>query len=507
MPWVDSTKIPDNSAVGEWWYNALDCAVTLDIHQRLPQAGPIYAFTRALQGPALDMMLRGVKVDLEERGDWIIRLQNEARHFQSILDKFIEAAFDAPLNPSFGKKTKGITDTRWINPNSPDQLRTLFYEALNLPKVWSFNKVSKKNVLSTDLKAMEKLKNYYIARPFINIIAHIKDLLKQASVLKTAISDDGRMRCSYNICGTETTRWSSSSNAFGEGTNMQNITQRLRKVFVADKGKIYVYLDLEQAESRAVGIECFTRFGDTAYLDACESGDLHTTVCRMAWVDLPWTGDLKLDKKIAEQPAYREHSYRDLAKRLGHGTNYYGKPPTMAKHTQMEVEPIAAFQRAYFAAFPAIPRWHTAVSQDLSLRQRIVNPLGYERIFFARPNDDSTLREAIASGPQSFIGQLLNAAMLYVWQELGDEAEFLMQVHDCFICQIPENRLDLVDKIKKMAALPMKFKSPEGVEREVIIPTETKIGWNWGDYNEKTNPDGLKKWAGSDDRKRQRVLD
>jgi DNA polymerase I-like protein with 3'-5' exonuclease and polymerase domains len=34
---------------------------------------------------------------------------------------------------------------------------------------------------------------------------------------------DDRMRCSYNAAGTETFRFNSSENAFGSGTNLQNI--------------------------------------------------------------------------------------------------------------------------------------------------------------------------------------------------------------------------------------------------------------------------------------------
>ncbi|HNA84888.1 MAG TPA: hypothetical protein PLB04_04945, partial [Nitrospira sp.] len=38
-----------------------------------------------------------------------------------------------------------------------------------------------------------------------------------------ALDSDGRMRCSFNVCGTETMRFSSSENAFGNGGNLQNI--------------------------------------------------------------------------------------------------------------------------------------------------------------------------------------------------------------------------------------------------------------------------------------------
>ena len=112
----------------------------------------------------------------------------------------------------------------------------------------------------------------------------------------------------------------------------------------------FAYIDLEQAESRLVGAIEWNLFHDGTYLDACESGDLHTS-CRSTRVEhLPWTGDFKADKELAERPFYRQHSYRHMAKVLGHGTNYNGKPYTMAKFTHIPESTIAEFQFRYFAS-------------------------------------------------------------------------------------------------------------------------------------------------------------
>jgi DNA polymerase I-like protein with 3'-5' exonuclease and polymerase domains len=44
-----------------------------------------------------------------------------------------------------------------------------------------------------------------------------------STFIRAPLDSDGRMRCSFNIAGTETFRWSSSQNVFGSGTNLQNI--------------------------------------------------------------------------------------------------------------------------------------------------------------------------------------------------------------------------------------------------------------------------------------------
>src|SRR5690606_3006866 len=180
---------------------------------------------------------------------------------------------------------------------------------------------------------------------------------------------------------------------------------RLRAVFKADPGKVFVNVDLEQADARNVGARLYQIFYDEfgpeiagRYLDACESGDLHTQVTRMVWPTLGWTGNLKEDKEIAEQPFYREHSYRDMSKKLGHGTNYFGTPPTMARHAKVEVYIIEAFQRKYFEAFPLIGNydkrldqrdWHSWVQQQLREVGSLTNLFGRRRIFFDRYQDQN----------------------------------------------------------------------------------------------------------------------
>jgi DNA polymerase I-like protein with 3'-5' exonuclease and polymerase domains len=140
------------------------------------------------------------------------------------------------------------------------------------------------------------LKNWRILQCPANHQSHIlalRDIAKKIGVLKTSIDPDGRMRTSYNIAGTTTGRFSSSLSDFGTGGNLQNLEERLRRPFVADPGMKFAYIDLEQAESRLVGAIEWNLFGDGRYLDACESGDLHTSVCRLAWTELPWTEILK----------------------------------------------------------------------------------------------------------------------------------------------------------------------------------------------------------------------
>lgn len=466
-------------------YNGLDCCITSEVLTALaPLSGNepniIYNFERALQAPVLEMMLRGFRIDEYERQKGCALLRTQIAHLQRWLDEMAHAVWGKPLNPA-----------------SPKQLIDFLYRAMHLPEQWKSEKGQKR--ISTDREALEKLEVYFYARPIISTILEIRNLRKKLSVLETEIDADGRMRTSYNIAGTETGRWSSSSNAFGTGTNLQNITAELRRIFVADPGYKLVGIDLEQAESREVGWQCGILFNDWSYLDAAYSGDLHTTVTRFNWRDLPWTDDPKANKALAERPYYRHYSYRDMSKKLGHGSNYFGQPFTMARHAKIPTKMAEDFQIRYFEAFPGIPRWHRHVAQQLQQNQLLVTPFGRRRHFFGRPNDDSTLREAIAFVPQSSTGDRMNLGLFRIWKHMRDRVQLIAQVHDAVYFQMPEH-LD-EQEIVAEALERINIELTHG-GRKLVVPGEAKSGWNWGNWDEKTNPNGLKKCKGKDTRER-----
>lgn len=484
MPYVDTSTLSPTEG-GRQVYNGLDCCITAEVFEALSrqynQPPEIYSFERALQAPALEMMLRGWKVDDLARRGMIQTLRDRMVHLDSILQSYAYAVWDRPLNPQ-----------------SPKQLIDFFYRHMKLPEQWSHK--GGKSTLSTDREALEKLELYFYARPIVAVILALRDVKKQLSVLETEIDADGRMRTSYNIAGTETGRWSSSSSSYGTGTNLQNIARELRLIFIADKGMKLCGIDLEQAESREVGWLCGILFGEWSYLDACLSGDLHTTVSRMAFHNIPWTGDFKKDKALAEEPCYRHLSFRDLAKKLGHGSNYYGKPFTMARHAKIPVKTAEEFQDAYFKAFPGIPRWHRWTAQQIQTTYQIATVFGRRRHFFGRPNDDSTLREAIAFSPQGATGDRMNLGLWRLWKHMGKEIQLLGQVHDAVYFQFPEGppeyEAEIIRRALSLIEIPL---SDTKSGRSYVVPGEAKTGWNWGDFNEDSsrgalNPLGLKKF-------------
>jgi DNA polymerase I-like protein with 3'-5' exonuclease and polymerase domains len=471
-----------------WVYNGYDVLMPQDIHSKSqrrfnPRTQSIYDLERAMLGPAFSMMTTGTKTDPIEidRHLDIFGKQHEE------MDKYVQQLAFAIWGDG-------------LNIRSSDQMKRFFYdlptndpelnppEGFGLPPIYKGRGKNRK--ITCDRDALEKLQNHYYAKPVIKAILAQKDIDKKIDFLKRGIDFDGRMRCSFNVGATDTGRWSSSKNPWGRGTNFQNITDSLRSIFEPDEGYIFAYPDQEQAESRCVAYLS----GDENYIEACESGDLHTTVAKMIWPFLPWPGDLRGDRKVADQIFYRHFSYRDLSKRGGHASNYLGRAYTVAKHLRVEESIIAEFQKRYFTVFSGITRWHREVQTEIQDTGQLVTPVGRERTFFGRLNDDDTLRKAVAHLPQSTSCDLVKIGTYIAWKKLIVESKKKMaqvhgDVHDGVLWSLREIYLHEAQEIlRNSMTIPIAVRG-----RVMTIPIELKVGYRWISQD-KTHPDRMREY-------------
>lgn len=467
-----------NAAEREWVYNGLDACVTAEVLEVLLEdlddvTERAYSFSRSLQGPVLDMRLRGILVDRGRRAEIIEELFTQLDRLETSLNKIVNEGCD-------------VWEFKW---SSPKDVKYLLHDVLLIPEERRGGRVT------TDRNALEKLLAYIPAVPIVIHLLAMRDLQKKISTLKTAIDKDGRMRTSYNIAGTTSWRFSSSWSEFGTGGNMQNVEDILRQIFIADKGKKLAYFDAQQIQSRIVGAIEWNVFKDGRYLDACESGDLHTTVARMCEPKLPWNGDAHHDKDLAERPYYRQHSLRKLCKSIGHGTNFGGGPDTLSRMYKIPINVIADFQSKYHPQFGHLD-WHRWVHSQLRKVGYIDSITGNRRYFWGRKENPDTIREAVAFDPQCSEAHIVNSGMLKVW--LANICELLLQNHDAIVVQYPEEREDeIIPKVLDLLPHPVRLKH----YRELLVPYGCETGWNWGKWS-KDNPDGLKEYKGGDKRKR-----
>jgi hypothetical protein len=506
---------PDETS---WVYNGLDCCVTLEVfhaiepqlHSLTPSRVETYATAMRKVAPVLSMTTRGILRDPVETSRSLAELRRELAFLESRWNKLCLEVLECPVN--------------W---RSPLQLKNVFYGMFALTPV---RKRDAKGNFSPTVNedALERFCSYHFVQVFARLVLAMRKLGKKIGFLETEVDEDGRMRTSLNIAGTDTGRFSSKFSAFGTGTNLQNVENVLRRPFIADKNRIFVNVDLEQADARNVGARIYTIFCEShgpeaagSFLDACESGDLHTRVTSMTWRDLPWLEpwDAKAARTVADlkfgtrdQATPGDTTYRDMSKKLGHGTNYYGMPKTMAGHTKTPIHIIEDFQRRYFAAFPLIGNyekdltkddWHGWISRQLHDRGGLSNLFGRWRTFFGRAADPETLRAAIAYDPQSSTGEFLDRGWLSLYDNMPP-VQLHIPVHDSILFSLPMTSDWPAMVNEALRLLRVEIELPLG--RKYSIPLEAKVGWNWGDSvkDKKTgiweNPYGLRKWTGSEDR-------
>jgi len=479
----------------EYMYNGLDCCVTLEILYELEKqldnvTTPIYNQSMDMRAPILEMSMHGIKVDEHRR--------NKVKHeFIEHRDR-VKERFERLCEEGIGTI---------INWRSDHQVKRLFYGVLGIKPIKKRNDKGQ-FVPTVNRDALERLQVHFLAQPLISHILFLRDIQKKIDFLNTGIDPDGRMRATFNIAGTNTGRLSSSESEFGTGTNQQNIDRSLRSIFIPDPGYKFINIDLEQGDSRNLGAMCYEVFYNRegerwagAYLDACESGDLHTSVAQMTWDDLGWPepgSPPEAFRKVADQIFYRQDSYRQMAKKLGHGTNFVGQPRTMAMHTKTPEPIIANFQARYFRAFPCIPAYHDWVAEQLAETSNLITLHGRRRFFFGRANDATTLREAVAYCPQSMTADAVNKAMIAIWRAHihrgANRVQILCQVHDSLLMQAPTELVDdVMEELLELGKAPLRLKG----DRDFVVPNEAKIGFNWGDEDKDNNPLGLIKWKAS----------
>lgn len=465
-------------------YNGTDVLATRmvwdTIHPMLgPETAKTYQFSRALQGPAMEMALRGCLVDQQRRAE--------------VVDDFFDK-IDA-LERALSRIVLDGVGMAGFNWRSSNDLKVLFYDRLGIPPIIS------KGRPTADRAARDKMMAYMIARPICAHINAISELAKKITVLQTKIDADGRVRTSYNIAGTDTGRFSSSFSAFGTGGNLQNVEESLRSIFISDPGYKFAKCDAKSGESFIVGAIEWNLFGDPTYLDACDTGDPHTAAARLCWPSLAWTGNLKADKALADNkdaPFYRHHTHRQVTKKLGHASNYGGMPPTIAEQTGLPLELVQAFQPVYFRAFPAHQEWQHWVASQIATRGFITNLTGRKRWFWGRRTDPDTVRAAIAYDPQGSLADIVNTAMLHIWR--GNYVIIMFQDHDALTFMYPEAVEDeLIPRIMRDLIV----RVPLANGRELAIPYDCKVGWNKGDYDPIKNPEGLKDYTGTEKRQRK----
>lgn len=484
-----------------WHYNCLDCVYTYEVAESEQQTikslhlEHVNAFQQSMFWPVLRAMQLGVRIDAKRRGELILEVEEE-----------------------LAKRSQFLTDVlgHTLNPDSPKQMHTLFYQDLRLPVQMTRAAKGRPARPTLDDDALQKLGRIEpLVQPIVNAIADYRTLGKFLSnFLCRPLSEDGRMRCSFNIGGSEsgksapkTYRLSSSEDAFGCGTNLQTVPSKssksigkaaarepnlilgdiyrfpnIREIFIPDPGHTWLDMDLERADLFVVCYEA----EDENLKRAMKMGvDIHllNAFVLAGKEPPPYEELIERHSKSEDCNCVNGRCYwdvrtplehgRQFAKVFCHGTNYGGKPRTMAQHTGKTIREVERAQRLWFGAHPGIERWHARVAHQVRTRRYVENRFGYRWYIFDRP--DGILPEAVAWIPQSTVSIVINKIWERIHRELPEVA-VLLQVHDSLCGQVLTHKLnEILPRLKQCAQITVPYADP------LIIPVSIKTSEkSWG---------------------------
>lgn len=461
--WKDEGKEWDPKKHDEdqyWAYNCKDAVITYEVAEgqanaraalapSWPKLSDVHAFQQKLFWPVLETMNRGVRVDTKRRATFAMELMEEIAK----REQWLNDVFDQP-----------------VNIKSPLQMKELFYGQLNLKEIRN----RKTGAPSCDDEALRKLaEREPLLRPIYRKISELRSLGVFLSTFVNAPLDiDGRLRCSFNIAGTETYRFASKKNAFGSGLNMQNIPKggdtgedldalelpNVRSLFIPDPGQTFFDIDLDSADLRVVTWEANVKEMKAMLAEG-----------KKVYVEVM--------KEYFKDPSMTKHSrHYSTFKGLCHGTNYLGTPKGLAERMGLLVHEVEKVQKWYFGKFPEIKRWHDELKDQVFKRRMIENVFGYRYFFFDRL-EGNVMNEAVAWIPQSTVGCLINRAYVNIYENHKD-IQVLLQVHDSLAGQFPSHLgQSALDRIVASTSIPLPYP-----DDPLIIPVGVKSSTvSWGD--------------------------
>jgi DNA polymerase I-like protein with 3'-5' exonuclease and polymerase domains/uracil-DNA glycosylase len=461
--WKDESKNWDPK-LGErqlWIYNCRDAIRTYEIDdsqqaaidawsEQWPELRAVHDFQQNLFYPVLQTMNTGLRVDNDSKG----RLANELGEAITIRNNYL-------------KEVLGFE----LNIKSPKQMQDCFYRLLAQKPVVN----RKTGNPTTDDAALERIAaREPLLLPICKTIRELRSLgVFKSTFLEAPLDIDARMRCSFNVAGTETFRFSSSENAFGSGMNLQNIPTgdeneglpNIKKLFLADPNMEFFDIDLDSADLRVVtwdsdcaGMKKYFAEGKKPYVEVAKN-------------------------YFQDDSITKEHDAYKAFKVICHATNYLGKGsailsrmPKSAKIEGINERNIDSIQEWYFKQFPEIKDWQNRVISDLRQHRYVQNVFGY-RIYFFDRLEGNIFNEAIAAIPQSTVACLINRGYRAIYENEPD-IQILLQVHDSLAGQYPIARRDYCrQKVIDHCSVPLPYSSGE-----LIIPVGIKTSSvSWGD--------------------------
>lgn len=402
----------------------------------------------------------------------------------------------------------GVSLTGAKGSISSQKLSRLLYQTKGYPTQYKGRGENK--TVTADVEALLNLSRKFPNDALLSDVLLHRKLESIKETLEVSTDSDGRVRCGYNLVGTETGRLTCYTSPTGSGANLQTITKKLRKLYTADDGFFMFQCDLSGADGWTVAARC-RAFNDPTMWDDYLAGIKPAKVIALMYLHGPTVDKCSREELAAKCDTIdKDGDLYEACKAVQHGSNYKMKEQTMStnilkktyKNTgkAIYVEPAicAALQKLYFLRYPGVLSWHAWAAQQVMDGKNLTSASGHTRIFFGRRTEwsnkfkrvvacEDTVREFLSDEPQAVTTYVTMLAFDKLWHDPENREgqrliiEPLHQVHDAMIGQFPRDRADWAkEKINTY------FQNEVSVAGSTfIIPFEGEYGPSWGELGSK----------------------
>jgi DNA polymerase-1 len=173
---------------------------------------------------------------------------------------------------------------------------------------------------------------------------------------------------------------------------------------------------------------------------------------------------------------------RTAGKTVRHATSYSAGPQVLANRLGIKLSEAKILMDMYHKANPSLRMWYTSIQQELKKNRVLTNLFGRKHRFLDRWGD-SLFRSSYSYKPQSTVGDLLNTALLRIYNsilELPFETIILLQLHDAVYVMVKEeNVMDTIKFLRKQMLIPLECNN-----EEFTIDVDFGVGESWGEKEE-----------------------
>lgn len=460
-------------------YMQRDCIATYRLHKlfnKLARPGSEFIYKQLCRASTAygAIELAGQQIDIDYLEELEADLDKLVVQSQKRLDAVSGKYWDPMLYAAAtGAKIKPDME---FSPKSPKQLKWMLSEVMGHP------------VPSTDATTMQTLMDELDsmgdaadpdAKEFMESILDVRKYSKYLETYVLGIRDvlcrDGRVRCTFNLHGTETGRLSSSS------PNMQNIPRNkmIKNLIVATPGTRLLQLDYSQAELRVLAMLS----GDPALINIYVSGqDLHDAVCDMMF----------------GEGSHKDKELRNLAKTINFGIAYgrgAGSIATKFKKSMKEAQDIID---KWFAPMPKVKEFINNRRRMATRGEPCITIFGRERHFVITDAELNHIQNEYINTPiQGTASDFTMLSLLNIYDYLQEnwegKARIVSTVHDSIIIEVedkPEYLKTIGNKcIEIMANTPLEYVP----DCPVPFVADAEIGYKWGEMYKLDMETGLAK--------------